>query len=56
MASDIEEQYIAAVDIGTTSLRCYIFNSKAIIVGKAATHVGNSTRFSMTFVCIFCNF
>lgn len=39
MASDTDEKYIAAVDIGTTSLRCYIFNSKAEIIGRASTQV-----------------
>lgn len=34
-----EEKYIASLDVGTTTVRCYIFNSKAETVGKGLGQV-----------------
>lgn len=35
----MEEKYIATLDIGTTTIRCYIYNSKAETVGKAVDQI-----------------
>lgn len=42
--SDIEEQYVVAIDIGTTTIRCQILNSKAVTIGSYRTNV----RFTIT--------
>lgn len=49
MASDSDEKYIAAIDIGTTTLKCFILNSKANTVGSACTQVN---KFLYRFQCI----
>lgn len=30
-----EAQYIASIDVGTTTLRCFIYNSQARLCGRA---------------------
>lgn len=35
----MEEKYILTLDIGTTTIRSFIFNSKAETVGKAVDQV-----------------
>lgn len=42
MRGDFEEkpQYIAALDIGTTTIRCIIFNHLCQIIGSSYTNVG----------------
>lgn len=35
----MEEKYILSLDIGTTTIRSYIYNSRAEVVGKAVDQV-----------------
>lgn len=39
----MEEKYILALDIGTTTIRSFIYNSNTEIVGKATDQVGTYT-------------
>lgn len=38
-ADNSDEKYIAALDIGTTSVRCYVYDSKVQIRGVATEKV-----------------
>lgn len=40
-AKNIDEKYIAALDIGTTSVRCFVYNSNVQICGVASEKVWN---------------
>lgn len=35
----MEDKYILTLDIGTSTIRCFIYNSKAETVGKAIDQV-----------------
>lgn len=37
----MEEKYILTLDIGTTTIRSYIYNSRVETVGKAVDQVNN---------------
>lgn len=37
----MEESYILSLDIGTTTIRAFIYNSSTDIVAKAVDHVRN---------------
>lgn len=37
--SNVDRKYIAALDIGTTSLRCFIYDNNVEIIGKASDKV-----------------
>lgn len=43
LRSIMEEKYILALDIGTTTIRSFIYNSNTEIVGKATDQVGTYT-------------
>lgn len=53
----MEEKYILSLDIGTTTIRSFIYNSRAKIVNKAITEASKNNNIIM-FVDIarFCNF
>lgn len=35
----MEEKYIASLDVGTTTVRCHIFNSSAESIGSSSEQV-----------------
>lgn len=35
----MNEKYIAALDVGTTTIRCFIYDSKVNIIGSATDQV-----------------
>lgn len=37
--SNYKERYVAALDVGTTTIRCQIINSKAVVAGAASAKV-----------------
>lgn len=39
-----ERKFIAALDIGTTSLRCFIYDNNVQIIGKASDKVSDILR------------
>lgn len=47
----MEEKYILALDIGTTTIRSYIYNSRADDVGKAVDQV--STIYLLLLIYLF---
>lgn len=46
----MEERYILTLDIGTTTIRSFIYNSRAEIVGKAVDYVLKFAYISFIFL------
>lgn len=53
--SDTSEQrkYIAALDIGTTSLRCFIYDNNVQLIGKASDKVSVLLLFAISIDVYF---
>lgn len=46
----MEEKYILSLDIGTTTIRSFIYNSRAEIVDKAITEASKN---NINIYCLF---
>lgn len=54
MNANGKSKYIAALDIGTTTIRCYIFDSNVQIVGIANEQVNNvPCKIVFNSVCLY---
>lgn len=51
-ANSHSQKYIASLDIGTTSLRCFIYDVNVHIVGRACSNVKQSTYNLFAFYII----
>lgn len=53
----MSQKFIAALDVGTTSVRCRVYNEKAEVKGQAQEKVSDAIlhSFSVWSVYILCN-
>lgn len=51
----MEEKYILSLDIGTTTIRSFIYNSRAEIVGRAINEASKN-NVTFLFIAFLCNF
>lgn len=45
LLKDMDEKFVAALDVGTTTLRCYVFDQKAQLRGSAVDQVNKFWHF-----------